>query len=105
MTTKTLTPEQFLDAANLASPLDSWSTQAYAEEQYRKGLKLGAEATIVHVAVNDTWSAWMKDGAGLSSYEKLGYHAHTQALWRGVLDSGVAIKVHRLEWPAGTQIR
>jgi hypothetical protein len=69
---------------------------AYQSKQYQHGLDIGRNASSVHIAVNSTWSARMKDGASLSSYEGIGYHACTADLLRGFIDSGVRIVVHRL---------
>jgi len=100
MKTKTnpshLPAEALLQPELFASPLDALSNAAYAAEQYAKGLETGRNADAIHIAVNNVWSAAMKDGASLSSSEKIGYHAHTAELLRGFLDSGCPIIVHRV---------
>lgn len=69
------------------------STVQGAEKQRAKGLEL-AKDYIVHIAVNDTWSA-TRCSESISSYEKLGYHADTAALLQGFIDSGCTFFVHR----------
>lgn len=69
-------------------------SERLATEQYEKGLSVGREFDEVHIAVNGVWGA-SKPGSHLSSSEKIGYHAATDDLLRGFLDSGVAIIVHR----------
>lgn len=90
-----MTPEMFLNAENLKSEMDGWSKPEYAQQQYEKGLETGKQANYVSVAVNNVWSAGMKSGGHLSSYEKLGYHGRTWNFWQGVLDSGCKIVVYR----------
>jgi hypothetical protein len=83
-----MTPENFITGFDGLNP-------AYAIEQYRKGLTIGGLATQIDISVSDVWSAKMRDGALRSSYEKLGYHAHTASLLQGFIDSGVKIVVWR----------
>ena len=86
-----LKPEQYLSSA-----LDGWDKRPDAKKlAYEKGLKTGREATKFSVAVNNVWSCDCKNGGFLSSYEKLGYHAHTASFFRGVLDSGCPVYVYR----------
>ncbi len=92
------TAESFLDASTLRNSFDGFASNvARADQRYRDGLKVGAEANEVHVSINDVWGADCKNGGALSSYERLGYHAGTADFWRGVLDSGCAICVYRVD--------
>lgn len=88
------TAEDFLSPEKFRSgwPADGGD---YGAKQYAKGLQVGKDAVKIAVAVNDVWSANMKDGGHLSSCEKLGYHAGTSELLRGFLDSGAKIVVYR----------
>ena len=81
-----LTPERFSTVND---------TVAGASKQYAEGLRVGAECETIHLSTGGTWGATMKNGASLTSYEGIGYHANTAALWRGFLDSGAKIVVHR----------
>ena len=100
-----LSAEAFLDADNLASDLDSWSKPSVGEEKYADGLKTGKNAETVYVAINNVWSARMKDGSSLQSYEKLGYHGRTSDFWRGILESGCSIVVYRSGSKNGIKIK
>jgi hypothetical protein len=86
--------EDFLhpDKFTTGFPADSGE---YGAKQYAKGLEMGKKSCKVTIAVNDVWSADLKDGASRFSCEKLGYHAGTSELLRGFLDSGVKIVVCR----------
>lgn len=66
-----------------------------AKEQYNKGVEVGNNAKSVHIAADGTWGASMKDGSSLTSYEGIGYHAHTASLLEGFLASGAKITVYR----------
>lgn len=68
---------------------------AYAVEQYQKGLKIGAESVRVGINPCGTWFADMKGGGMMTSYEGIGYHAHTAELLKGFIDSGCEIIVLR----------
>lgn len=100
-----LSPEAFLNSENLVSLMDGWSDGNYAKQQYAKGLDLGTRATVVNIACNNVWSADMKDGSNLFSYEKIGYHGCTRHLLQGFLDSGVRIVVHRFGLKEGVVIK
>lgn len=65
-----------------------------SEEAYQKGLELGKECQKITIATNNVWGASTKDGASISSYEKIGYHSHTEELLRGFWDSGCPIQVY-----------
>jgi len=65
-------------------------------EQYKYGLKVGSEADVVFIGYSSIWSAKLKSGVHLQSFEGIGYHAFTADLLRGFLDSGVKIVIHRL---------
>ena len=60
------------------------------------------------ISENGVWGAQLKDGSHLSSYEVLGYHACTADLLRGLLDSGVPIRVYRRHggpvWVRGARV-
>jgi hypothetical protein len=84
----------FLDTTKLISDYDALNSQ-YGIEQYNKGLEIGHSATEVHISIRNVWSARMKNGGIMQSYETLGYHSGTAALMRGFIDSGVTIVVWR----------
>lgn len=101
-----LSPEAFLQPdTNLVSLMDGWSDGEYAKRQYAKGLQTGLDAKTIHIAINNVWSADMKTGGHLSSYEKLGYHGCTRHLMQGFLDSGCRIVVHRAGMKEGVVIK
>lgn len=67
----------------------------YAEEQYQEGLKTGRESREVFITCGGTWGAHGLSGSQTTSYEGIGYHAHTADLLRGFIASGVKIVIHR----------
>jgi hypothetical protein len=71
-------------------------TIARGRVQFEKGLKVGKDAAEINIAVNDVWSAKMKDGSFLQSYEKIGYHSNTVDLLRGFICSACPLYVYRL---------
>lgn len=64
------------------------------EEAYQRGLKQGQDSTLITIATNNVWGARTKDGASVSSYEKIGYHAGTEELLRGFWNSDCPIRVY-----------
>jgi len=51
----------------------------------------------IHIGINDTVSAGLKNGGHSSTYEKLGYHAYSSEFLRAILDSGCRVIVHRVD--------
>lgn len=91
------THEDFITSTKFGTPFDGMpSNLENREKRYQDGLKVGKDAKAVVVGPTDVWSAQMKDGASLQSYERIGYHANTKAFWQGVLDSGVKVIVYRV---------
>lgn len=84
----------FLDTTKLVTNYDGLNRE-YGNEQYNKGLEIGSKATEVHISVRNVWSAKLKTGGHMQSYETIGYHSGTAALMRGFIDSGVKIVVWR----------
>lgn len=66
-----------------------------AKEQLAEGIRIGSAAIQITIGINDVWSAKMKDGGSLQSYEKIGYHARTRELLQGFIASGCPIFVVR----------
>lgn len=97
-----LPPEAFKDPKNFVTEYDAWPcNKDLAAKQYAKGLSTGKEYGKVGVGCYGTWFA-EKPGSYTTSYEGIGYHAGTADLWRGFLDSGAEVWVHRLD---GTETR
>lgn len=94
-------PSAFLDANNFKTDSDTMPEKGYAEKQHAKGLSIGKEYGKVGVSCYGTWYA-EKPGSCITSYEGIGYHSCTADLWRGFLDSGAEVWVHRLD---GTETR
>lgn len=88
----------FLDPKNFLTAYDGRNAQ-YAKEQYEKGVEIGRQAKAIHISAGTVWSASMKSGSALCSYEGIGYHACTADLLRGFLDSGAQIVVSREAGP------
>jgi hypothetical protein len=86
------TADDFRNADNFRTGYD---TDAGSKDAYAKGRRIGMQSKSVTIALNDTWSADGKTGGILTSYQRLGYHADTAALLRGLLDSGVMLAVYR----------
>lgn len=92
-----LPAEAYLDPANFTTSHDSLAAnQKYEDKQYRQGLRTGKAALYITLSFKGVWGAVMKGGGSVRSYEGIGYHAHTAALLRGFLDSGVDIDVTRI---------
>lgn len=95
-TLSSLPAEAYLNSERFVTAFDAMhKNRDTAARQYQHGMDVGKRANRVHIAVNSVWSASMKDGGSLQSYEGIGYHACTADLLRGFLDSGVTIVVHR----------
>jgi hypothetical protein len=90
--------EDFLDPDNFKTSLD-YLDEGYAKEQYQRGYDLGVEMSTITISINDTWSAEC-DHVYTHSYERLGYHANTSSLYRGMLDgcaeSDCTITIYRV---------
>jgi hypothetical protein len=87
----------FLDPSKFVTESDARNkARGYDAEQYAKGLEIGKNAKTIYISCGSVWSAELKSGSSLLSYEGIGYHACTADLLRGFLDSGCAIIVHRL---------
>lgn len=87
-----LNPDNFVTASdkfpeNIARNL--------AQQQFETGKKYGDDAKEVHISVRSVWSASLKNGGHVSSYEGIGYHAGTADLLRGFLASSAKVIVHR----------
>lgn len=99
-----LEPEAYLNPGNFLTPWDALDS-SYSRQQYEKGMRIGQEASTVYIAINGTWSARMKDGSHISSYEGIGYHSGTSALLKGFLDSGCRVSVYRRHLKGETVIK
>lgn len=95
-------PRAYLNWRNFVTdyPLDADPNHPRQGEQYAAGLKTGREAREIHLSIKGVWSARMKNGSSIQSYEGIGYHASTASLLRGFLDSGAPIIVHRADGSA-----
>lgn len=101
-----LKPEDFLrPLQTLVTPWPLDSTNTAKKLNFLRGLETGKQAKHVFVATNNVWSASMKDGGHLSSYEKLGYHAGTAYFFFGLLKSGCPITVYRKGRKEGVRIK
>ena len=89
-----LPAEAYLNPNNFVTDWDNINP-AQAKKQYEEGLRIGREANTIVIATNSVWSASLKNGAALTSYEGIGYHAHTASLLKGFLDSGAKVVVYR----------
>lgn len=105
---RALPPETYLHAECFYTDADdrpSAGGAGYGEryrEAYERGLAVGRASHTAGINYNGAWFA-EEDGGLTSSCEVVGYHAHTQAFWKGVLDSGCAVVVRR--WADGDHIR
>ena len=87
-----LPAETFLDPTKFTT---SYDTAEGGERAYNDAMAVGQRATTIHIESTGVWSASMKDGSSLQSYQGIGYHANTAALLKGFLDSGARIVVSR----------
>ncbi len=68
-----------------------------ARRRYLEAREQCDDYSEIHIAIDDTVSAKLKDGNGhAATYERLGYHAYTSEFLRAILDSGCPVWVHRL---------
>jgi hypothetical protein len=86
------TADDFRNPSNFRTEYDS---AAGGAEAYAKGRRIGAKAQEVTIAINDTWGATSDNGGHITSYQRIGYHADTAELLRGILDSGCKLAVYR----------
>jgi hypothetical protein len=92
----TFAPQDYANPDNFRTEeMDKLSTPRHAKMQYRKGYMLGRESRRIAITTSGTIAAELNDGGVLSSYEIIGYHAHTAELLRGILDSQTPIVVYR----------
>lgn len=91
----------YTNPANFVTGYDSLNPD-YGKVQYQKGLNIGSESHYIFISIYGTWGAMLKNGGMISSYEKIGYHAHTADLLSGFLASGCSIKV--CSWEGETVI-
>jgi hypothetical protein len=76
-----------------------------AAEQYAEGLRISGEATEVSISCAGTWGAELSAGGAVTSYEGIGYHAHTDSLLRGFLDGPAPVVVYRYDGEFRTEIK
>lgn len=88
---KSYTAEDFKDPMKFITLFDRGENK----QQYNKGLQLGQKAEYIAISIGNVWSAKLKNGGDVSSYEKIGYHSGTADLLRGFLDSKCTLKVYR----------
>lgn len=103
-----IAPHDYLNTDSLVTFFDGMGTNSgLAAKQYHEGKLIGMLCDHVSIGYNGCWSATMKDGSHLSSYEKIGYHACTADLMRGFIESGCAIFVYRFgtKWDGKTKIQ
>lgn len=92
-----------LDAADYVTEFDVINNDNYAEKQYAKARTMAEGGAIVHIGANGVWSASTPNKYARNpefcsetrSYERIGYHAHTDALVRGWQDGGALIADYR----------
>jgi hypothetical protein len=68
---------------------------AREQQQYQEGLDYSNKAHTVFINYKSVWGADMLDGSMVTSYEGIGYHAHTSSLLRGFLAGPARIVVQR----------
>jgi hypothetical protein len=93
-----LPAEAFLDWQSFATEGDGLPHKGYAEEQYKKGLKIGRDNDLIFISAGGTWGAERNrpnNHSFTTSYEGIGYHACTKDLLHGFLDSGAPVYIYR----------
>lgn len=94
----------YLDWVKFETGFDRINPQ-HAAEQYETGKQLALHNSTVGISANGTYFAH-NDAPGYqsstSSYEGIGYHAHTASLLRGMLDYARKFVVYR--WYPGQSI-
>lgn len=92
---RALPPEAYLRPENFITAWSGDKDRALCAKRYQEGLALGTQIRCFNVCANGTWSADMLDGGYMSSYEGIGYHAGSSEFLRGILDSGVTVRIYR----------
>jgi hypothetical protein len=64
-------------------------------KRFADGLDYAEEMESVTIATNNVWGGRAKNGASVSSYEKIGYHAGSEAFLRGLVFAGCPVCVYR----------
>jgi hypothetical protein len=79
-----------------ATPCGLGTVTSGDEGAWQDGYNCGKLAEEINIAINNVWSACMKNGGTMQSYERIGYHAKSGDRLNGMIASGATIKVHRV---------
>jgi len=80
--------------AELIDGYDGYSSHD-GQAHFDRGVGTAGDMERISIAVNNVWSGRSKDGASVSSYEKIGYHAGSVDFIRGVLAADCPVYVYR----------
>lgn len=90
-----LPPHAFLDPELFRTQFDLIPANAgLGAQRYAEGLEIGAASLRIEIDYTSKWCAVRQTGLTLGS-ERIGYHACTADFLRGLLVSGVEIRVQR----------
>lgn len=89
-----LKAEDYLNPNNFKTEFDRINPRR-SQEQYETGLRWSNSAEEIHLNFQGIWSAKMKDGSFITSYEGIGYHGNTAELLKGFLEGIAPLIVHR----------
>ena len=62
---------------------------------FERGVETAGKMECITIAVNNVWGGRSKDGASVSSYEKIGYHAGSIDFIKGALSVGCPVRAYR----------
>jgi hypothetical protein len=101
---RALPADAYLVWENFGTHYDTMNPER-AAEQYAEGLRISREAAEVSISCRGTWGARLASGGDVTSYEGIGYHAHTDSLLRGFLEGPAPVVVYRLDGEFCTEIK
>ncbi len=97
-----LPAEKFLDWEFFKTNYEIENSKEAVEKAYAKAYDMLKDAKAFYIGETSVWSADLKSGGFLSSYEGIGYHALSCYVLKAALDLNLTIQVHRLNKPRKT---
>ena len=92
----TITVEEVVSAVQgFPTPPKMWA------KRFADGLDYAKEMECVDIGINNVWGGTAKNGGCVSSYERIGYHAGSEAFLRGLNFAGCTVNVYRTNCRGG----
>jgi len=90
-----LSPNEYLNWEKFKTEHEIGSNIDIVDKAYKEGLKYSEQADAIFIGENGVWSADLKGGSYVSSYEVIGYHACSAWKLKGFLDGPASLIVYR----------